>query len=118
MPPLANRRPYVLPFFLISMGLGFTSWYGLALYELPEYSPAEIEASVEANLAIDLARMGSHLRPDAAKLPALRTQIRAELEAEISREREELQQGLTMGLVCLVLALGHFVFTRLMKTGN
>lgn len=115
MLPPARRPRSVMPFFLVAVGIGLCAWYGQSWYALPEYTVTDIEASVEANLAVDLARMGPHLKPDEAGMERLRAQIRSELESEMQKERQDIQQGLAIGLVCLVLAAGNFVFMRHMR---
>ena len=105
-----KRNPMITPFLLFAVGLGLVAWYGAEWYELPRYGEADINASVEANLAIDLGRLGR--TPEAAQLERLRAQIRAEVEADIRKERSESERGLGVGLLCLVLALGHTVLVR------
>lgn len=112
--PHRRRNPFLIPFFLAAAGIGACGWYGLAWYELPHYSEADIEASTTGNLAVDLARRGSQLQPDAESLDRLRAQVRAEIEADIRKEREEVQQGFAVGLMCLVLAAGHALFMWLL----
>lgn len=107
-----RRPPYLMPFFLLSLGVGLCGWYGMNWYELPRYTEPDIQASVEANLAIDLARMGQHLKPDDAGLARLRASISQEVRAEIDRDKQEAQRGFALGLICLVLAAGSAVLTR------
>lgn len=112
MPRSPLPRRYLMPSFFATLGLGLCGWYGLALYELPRYSEQDIALSADANLAMDLSRMGEHLRPDAAGVQRLRVQVEQEVRAEIAREREAPQQGIAMGLLCLVAGLGSFAFAR------
>ena len=109
---LKSQRRFITPFLLLSAGLGVSAWYGLALYELPRYSEPEIEVSVEANLAIDLARLGPHLQLDATGRERLRAQIRQEVKSEIARERREPQQGLAVGLACLLFGAASLALLR------
>lgn len=102
----------LMPFLFFALGLGLLGWYGMTWYELPRYSESDIDGSVAANLAVDLARLGPNLRPDAAGMEKLRGQIRLEVLADIQRERAEAERGLGVGLICLVLALGNAVLVR------
>lgn len=106
---------YLTPYLLISVGIGLCGWFGLSLYELPVYSEADLDGSIEANLAIDLSRMGTHLRPDAERVSILRESIRAELMAEIHRERQEFQQGLLYGFICVTLGLAYLILSKMSK---
>lgn len=103
-----------LPALMLALGLGLVSYYGIEWYELPEYSEAEIEASTELNLQLDLQRRGPHLQPDAARLEALRKTVRAEVETEIRKERETVQLRFGVGLIALVVGLGHLLSSRFM----
>ena len=112
MPP----RPMfaTLTYLALSIGLGLTAYYGQAWYELEDYSEADIEASTELNLRLDLQRRGPHLQPDAERLTELRAQVRAEVEGEILREREKIQSRFAVGLIALVVGLGNWLSQRLM----
>ena len=57
------RNPRLFAFLLIAIGGGVLGYYGEQYRRLPTYTDADIEQSVEANLALDLARMGPHLQP-------------------------------------------------------
>jgi peptidoglycan/xylan/chitin deacetylase (PgdA/CDA1 family) len=105
------RNPQALAFVLIALGTGLLAWYGPKWYELPEWSEAEIEQSVDLNLAIDLQRMGPHLQPTGERLERLRDMVRAEVQADIRREREVLERWLGGGLILTVLGLGQLVHT-------
>ena len=106
------RNPRLFAFLLLSVGGALAIWYGEQWWRLPPWNEAEIEQSVELNLALDLRRRGPHLQPDAARLDALRASIRAEVEAEVRREREELERWMAVGLVLMVLGAGQLVFSR------
>lgn len=112
------RNPRLFAFLLISVGAVVAGWYGERLWRLPAWSEAEIEQSVELNLALDLNRRGPHLQPDQARLDALRASIRAEVEAEVRREREELERWMALGLVLVVLGAGQFVFSFAFPRGT
>ncbi|SFF42213.1 hypothetical protein SAMN04488120_1043 [Fontimonas thermophila] len=101
-----------LPALLLAVGLGLVGYYGVEWYTLPEYSEADIEASVELNLQLDLQRRGPHLQPDAERLELLRKTIRAEVETEIRKEREKVQLRFGVGLIALVLGVGQIVGNR------
>ncbi|MES0874615.1 hypothetical protein [Sinimarinibacterium thermocellulolyticum] len=105
----APRLPFrSLTALLLSIGLGLTIYYGHEWWRLPEYSDADIDASVELNLHMELQRRGPHLQPDAENLERLRRLIRAEVQAEIRRERETIQRRFGIGLIALVLGLGQY----------
>ena len=106
------RNPYLVPFLIASVGVGLCGWYGPELYRQPQVAPADLETSVDAQLALELARRGPQLQPDAEGQQRLRAQIRAELNAGANHGRYEAQRGLGLGLVCLVLAAGGAVFAR------
>ena len=103
------RNPRLLAYLMIAIGLGLLGYYGEQLWRLPTYSPAEVEQSVEMNLALDLARMGPHLQPTAEKLAALRDIVRAEVEAEIRHERQQLERWVGVGAILCMLGIGMFL---------
>lgn len=100
------------PIMLLVLGVSLVGIYGQRWLALPEYAESDIEASTELNLQIDLQRRGPHLQPDAEGRDRLRAAVRAEVEADIRAEREEVQTRFAVGLIALVLALGHVVFLR------
>ncbi len=104
-----------LTYLALAIGLGMTAYYGQAWYELPTYSEADIEASAELNLRLDLQRRGPHLQPDAERLADLRQQIRAEVEGEIRQERERIQSRFAIGLIALVVGFGNWLSHRVMQ---
>lgn len=110
--PAPRRNPLLTPFFLAAVGIGLCGWSGLRYRELPSYSEADIEASTEANLAIDLARMGERLQAGNADHTRLRAQVRREVEQDIAGERASAREVLRLGLMCLVAALGSWVLLR------
>lgn len=97
---------------LLGLGVGLCGYYGQAWWELPRYTDADIEASVEINLQRDLHRLGPNLQPDATRLAQLRTRIRTEIEGELRRERERIQLRFGIGLLALVLGLGQLAGER------
>lgn len=109
--PLFNS----LPAMILALGVGLVGYYGMEWYQLPEYSEADIDASVELNLQLDLQRRGPHLQPDAEQLERLRNTVRAEVETEIRKERETIELRFGVGLVALVFGLGQGLFQRLIK---
>jgi hypothetical protein len=110
MPP---RRPLAsLPFFLLAAGVGLTAWYGQKWYELPRYTDAELHASVELNLQMDLQRMPVS---DPAQVDRLRGLVRAEVLADVEKERRDVESGLGLGLIALVVGFGNLLFMRLLR---
>jgi hypothetical protein len=104
----ASRPPFrSLTALLLSIGLGLTIYYGQQWWQLPEYNDADIGASVELNLHLELQQRGPHLQPDAAGIERLREMIRQEVETEIRREREKIQLRFGIGLIALVLGGGQ-----------
>jgi len=105
-------RMRTVPALMLALGLGLCGYYGVEWYQLPEYSEADIAASVELNLQLDLQRRGPHLPLDEERRERLREMIRAEIESEISREQETIQLRFGVGLVALVLGLGQLTLLR------
>ncbi|MEW6169309.1 MAG: hypothetical protein AB1651_16685 [Pseudomonadota bacterium] len=105
-----------LPALMLALGLGLCGYYGVEWYQLPEYGEADLVASVELNLQLDLQRRGPHLQPDEEGLERMREMVRAEIESQIRREQETIQLRAGVGLVALVLGLSHLVFQRLTRT--
>lgn len=103
------RNPQALPFLLVGIGLGLLGYYGEQWYKLPAWTEQDIEESVELNLAIDLQRMGPHLRPEGEKLERLRDMVRAEVKGEIVSERRGLERWMGLGLILTVLGAGQLV---------
>lgn len=102
------RRPLTVTLGSLALGAGLvlTAYYGNAWYELTPYSEADIAASTELNLQMDLQRLGPHFRPEADRLEQLRGQIRAELESEIRRERSWVQAWLLIGVLASIAGAG------------
>lgn len=103
------RNPNLFAFLLLAIGIGLVGYYGEQRWQLPQWSEAEIEQSVELNLAMDLDRRGPHLRPTGERLAGLRAAIRAEVEAEIRRDREKLERWIGLGAILCVLGAAQFV---------
>ena len=97
----------------VVVGIGLSGWYGLQWYQLPTYSDADIDASAELNLQLDLQRQPG--TPDAAALASLRAKTRADVVADIERERHQVETGLGAGLIALVAACGNFVLMALLR---
>ena len=100
------RNPRLLAFLLVAAGIGLAAYYGEQRWRLPAWSEAEIEQSVELNLALELQRRGPHLQPAPERVEALRALLRAEVEAEIRRDRQELERWVGLGLLLVVVGLG------------
>ncbi len=102
---MLTRNPRIFSALAVSVGIGLCGYYGLQWYELPKWSEAEIEQSVQLNLQMDLQRMGPLLQPKNERLEELRRLVRAEVETEIRNERIAVQRGLLAGFVALALGL-------------
>lgn len=109
----ARRSRAAFPFMLLAVGIGLSGWYGLQWYQLPSYSQADIDASAELNLQLDLQRQ--HIDADNSRLQELRTQTRADVVADIQRERSQIETGLGAGLIALVAAFGNLVLMSLLN---
>lgn len=105
MNPPSRRSPTgAVGALVAAFGFGLALWNGWDWYRLPRWTPAEIEQSVDLNLALDLKRSGAAL-PGPEQTRALRDQIRAELHGQIRSERE-IPRGYTIaGLVIGVFGL-------------
>ena len=109
------RNPRAFAFLLAAIGIGLLAYYGEQRWRLPQWSEAEIEQSVELNLALELQRRGPHLQPTGERLEQLRATLRGEVEAEIRRERGEVERWIGLGLLLVVLGAGQWVGTALMQ---
>ncbi|MEK6805593.1 MAG: hypothetical protein AABY95_02975 [Pseudomonadota bacterium] len=106
------RNTKIFSLLWLSIGIGLSGYYGVEWYEQPSWTRDEIEQSVELNLAVDLARMGPHLRPKGDKLDALRQLVRGEVETQIRREQSATQRGLAAGVAMLLLGLVPLLLER------
>jgi hypothetical protein len=120
MLPNPNRRRLpVLPFLLFSAGLGICFYYGQQWYELPKYIDADIDASTDLNLKLDLQHRGPNLQPaNKDELARMRAEVRFEITSSIKRERDKPQQRFGIGLVALVLGLGQLMMGWLIRRRN
>jgi hypothetical protein len=109
------RNPFGLPVFIFLAGLGIAGYYGLEWRNAPTWTNAEIEQSVDLNLAMDIERMGPHLRPTGAKLDRLRAQVRAEVEHEANKGLKTAQLRFSVGLIAIVVGLVQVVLMKLNK---
>jgi hypothetical protein len=111
----ASRSPRTFTALLLSLGVGLCSYYGYEWWQLPEYSEADIETSVDLNLQLELQQRGPHLRPDEAGTARLRELIHREITAELTQQRERIELRFGVGLVALVLGLGQLAAGRLLS---
>ena len=109
------RSPRTFAALLLSLGMGLCAYYGYEWWQLPAYSEADIEASVELNLQLDLQRRGPHLQPDEAGVARLRELIHREITAEIQQQRERIELRFGVGLIALVLGLGQLLAQRVLS---
>lgn len=85
-----------------AVGFGIAGWYGWEWYHLPRWSEPDIAASVELNLALDLARLPPDSVPPETQ-DRMRMQVRREVLEQIARESEQ-PRGYTLA----GLAIGFF----------
>jgi hypothetical protein len=111
---MPNRPFAILPAMMFAIGLGLAMHQGYTWWRLPSYSEAEIQQSVDLNLALDQQRLGGAAELDDAARDQQRQAVEAEVRSEIARERQEpLQYALTglgltlMGLLQLFLLRRH-----------
>lgn len=101
-----------IPGLLFAVGLGLMFYYGDLWYRLPSYSEAEIEQSVEINLALAQRRQYVGSVPDSAMLEQQRVDIRSELTDDIALERHQAQGGTAAGLVLLAMGFAQMMLMR------
>ena len=105
-----KARFSALPALMFAVGLGLVFYYGDIWYGLPRYSEAEIEQSVELNLALALRAQAASVLVNRAT----RDSIRAELLAEIRQEQRDAQQGFAIGVVVCAVGLLQMLMLRRM----
>jgi hypothetical protein len=118
LPPLANqrRRPPMLGFFILSIGLGICLYYGMEWYELPVYTEAEIDQSTELNLQMDLQRMGPLLRPKTPDdLAVMRAKLRYEITDSIKQQNDKVHLRFSVGLIALIIGIGQLMSSWLIR---
>lgn len=103
------RNPSALAALFIAAGAGLVAYYGEQRWRLPEWNEAEIEQSVELNLAIELQRRGPHLQPSGERLEQLRHTLREEVQADIRQERATPERWIGVGLLLMVTGIGNVV---------
>lgn len=109
------RPMSTIPAFMIALGLGLIGYYGIEWYQLPKYSPSDIDVSAELNLRLDLQRRGPHLQPQGEELERLRRMVHAEVEGEIRQEQQQVQTRFGIGLVSLIFGIGQFMFAAMLR---
>lgn len=103
-----RRRPPMLGFFILSIGLGICLYYGMEWYELPRYTEAEIDQSTELNLQMDLQRMGAHLQPKTPdELAIMRAKLRYEITDSIKQQNDKVHLRFSVGLIALIIGVGQ-----------
>lgn len=112
MTPTGYRPRFGLFHFIFIIGVCLSGYYGHALWTWPHYSDADIDQSVELNLAIDLSRRGPHLMPNEAGMTRLREQIRNEITGELSLQRTQAERRFGVGLLLAVAGGLRLVMTR------
>jgi hypothetical protein len=111
--PLLLRNPRMIPAIMFSAGLAVAGYYGLAWYQMPQFSEQEIEQSTELNLALDLAQRSAQERPQGLQLEALKARVRADVENDIHSELKVAQVRFSLGLIAMVFGLSQLVSLHL-----
>ncbi len=109
---MQKPRLATLPALMFAGGLGMVMYYGHAWWRLPDYNEADIEASVELNLAADLLRRDTAFRSDPARIEALRGDVQEELTRTIAAEKTEVRRYTATGLVLLLVGLAQMILMR------
>ena len=99
----------LLPALLFAAGLGMSLHYGHAWWQLPSYTPEEIEQSVDLNMALDSQHKGL---AEASVLLAQQAVVRREVLEEISKERRDVQSYFLAGVVLTFMGLANLWFLR------
>ncbi|MGH8456315.1 MAG: hypothetical protein ACRETW_04030 [Stenotrophobium sp.] len=108
--PNTRRRVPMIPFLVFSIGLGICLYVGQQYYELPKYNDADIDASAELNVQLELRQRAPGLpAPTAEEANAMRAKDRAEIAGLIQADRTKLQQRFGVGLIALVFGLSQLV---------
>ena len=101
-----------LPAMMFVGGIGLAAYAWDEWRQLPTYSDADVERSVDRNLAIDLARMGPQAKLGNDQLDQMRAEVREEVLSDIASEKSGAQKKLGLGLVAMVLGLGQMIYLR------
>lgn len=116
LPPQTRRRPPFLPFAMFAGGLAACLYFGQQWYELPAYSPTDIQASAELNLKLDLQQRGPNQPPlSEAEIERMRSGLQQEVASEINAERQHVVQYFGLGLVAVVLGFGQLLMAWLLR---
>ena len=114
--PQPRRRAPFFPLLVFSAGLGLTLYFGNQYYNLPHYSEADIDASTQLNLQLDLQHRGPNLQPaNEAQLSLMRARIRKEITDSIQSQKTRLEQRIGISLIALVVGLGQLVTAWLLQ---
>jgi hypothetical protein len=100
-------------FLFAAVGIGVAIHSALRWHELPHYSAADLEQSVQLNFAVDEARLAAHATITADQRQQLLARERTEVENDINQERQGIRAEFGLALVLLVLAIGQTVAARL-----
>lgn len=112
----SRRRPPMLGFIILVVGIGICLYYGMEWYELPNYTEADIAASTELNMQMDLQRMGTLLAPKTTEeLETMRAKLRYEITDSIKQQSDKVHLRFSVGLVALILGIGQLVSSWMMQ---
>lgn len=110
---MPNHRPSAFAAVIFAAGLGAAMYFGYQWWRLPHPTAAEIEESIELNLAFDLKREGININQISDKQLLERRQLlRTEVELAVKTEQEDPLYGVAMGIAMLVLALGQMLLAK------
>lgn len=106
----------MLGFIILVVGIGICLYYGMEWYELPNYTEADIAASTELNMQMDLQRMGTLLAPKTTEeLETMRAKLRYEITDSIKQQSDKVHLRFSVGLVALILGIGQLVSSWMMQ---
>ncbi len=115
------RNPRVLPALLLCIGLGLGGIRAWELHDMPDWTPQDIETSVELNYMLDLARSRASASDPIPVLPpeeadrrkqAIRQDVLHETRGQRQKLESEMRQGILLVVVGALLYLGVLVMQK------
>ena len=110
---MSRKKPNVY-WFIVVIALGFCAYGASNWWQVEVPSGKVLEASIEANYQVDMARMRAQQRDGKLNLSddweqKHKQAIRAELLAESQQEKDMARSWFFVGLALLVFSLGRIV---------